>query len=265
MCFFPHVKLQISQSRGPETSNLPENNSTQLICTQQQISFFPSLRRLLPNVPLQTSTPPSPNTQRHKFEPTNPYTLFTPNPVFAPNFTAPISNAPWMRQVSVHNTFQNNNYRVHKAVRSVAAPVLNMHNSPLGQYCVPNMNHWRFLQHIPSIVHQDITTVNSVPPNAQAHIAQAHIAQAHVALCQTSPVFQPTYPYVSPTPLSWSGPQVSAPVPPIPEKAPLIRDLADAIASKKNDPFAKWKRDGMSGMVNSKTRLTRSCSAMTLN
>ena len=32
-----------------------------------------------------------------------------------------------------------------------------------------------------------------------------------------SPVFQPTNPHVGPTPLSWSGPQVSAP-------APLIAD-----------------------------------------
>ena len=56
-----------------------------------------------------------------------------------------------------------------------------------------------------------------------------------------TPVFQPTYPYVGPTPLSWSGPQVSAPAPPIPDNASLVRELADAITSKKNDPLPEWK------------------------
>ena len=56
-----------------------------------------------------------------------------------------------------------------------------------------------------------------------------------------TPVFQPTYPYVGPTPLSWSGPQVSAPAPPIPDNASLIRELADAIKSKNNDPLPEWK------------------------
>ena len=55
------------------------------------------------------------------------------------------------------------------------------------------------------------------------------------------PVSQPTYYYVGPTPLSWSGPQVSAPAPPIPDIASLIRELADAITSKKNDPLPEWK------------------------
>ena len=54
-------------------------------------------------------------------------------------------------------------------------------------------------------------------------------------------VFQPTYPYVGPTPLSMSGPQVSATAPPIPDNASLIRELADAITSKKNDPLPEWK------------------------
>ena len=56
-----------------------------------------------------------------------------------------------------------------------------------------------------------------------------------------TPIFQPTYPYVGPNPLSLSGPQVSAPAPPIPDNASLIRDLADAITSKKNDPLPEWK------------------------
>ena len=38
---FPNAKLQISQSRGPETSSLPKNNSAQRICSRQQINFVP--------------------------------------------------------------------------------------------------------------------------------------------------------------------------------------------------------------------------------
>ena len=56
-----------------------------------------------------------------------------------------------------------------------------------------------------------------------------------------TPVFQPKYPYVGPTPLSWSGPQVSAPVPSIADNASLIRELADAKTRKKNDPLPELK------------------------
>ena len=41
--------------------------------------------------------------------------------------------------------------------------------------------------------------------------------------------------------MSWSGPQLSAPAPPIPDNASLIRELADAITSKKTDPLPEWK------------------------
>ena len=34
---------------------------------------------------------------------------------------------------------------------------------------------------------------------------------------------------------------MSAPVPSIAENASLIRELADAITSKKNDPLTEWK------------------------
>ena len=167
-------------------------------------------------------------------------------------------------------TFQNNNNPVHKAVRSVAAPVPNMPNIPLGQNFVPNMSHWRFPQHRPSIVNQDITTVKSLPPNVHTHIASSSTyvplriyqnspplidmqsplgAQEENPIAITSnvvpglatPVFQPTYPYIGPTPLSSSGPQVSAPAPSTPDNASLIRELADAITSKKNDPLPEWK------------------------
>ena len=38
---FLNAQLQILQSRGPETSSLPENNSAQRICSRRQINFSP--------------------------------------------------------------------------------------------------------------------------------------------------------------------------------------------------------------------------------
>ena len=280
---YPNAQLQISQSRRPETSSLPKNNSAQEICSRQQINFvprapnatlppFPTINHPPPaiNVPLHPSAPPSPNTQQHNSEPARPNDLPIHNPVFAPNLTAPIPHAPLINHPFVNKTFQNNNNRVHKDVRSVAPPVPNMPNIPLGQNFVPNMSHWRFPQHRPSIVNQDTTTVNSLPPNVHTHIAPSSTyvslriyqnspplidmqsplgAQQENPIMTTSnvvpglatPVFQPIYPYIGPTPLSWSVSQVSAPAPPIPANASLIRELADAITSKKNEPLPEWK------------------------
>ena len=104
---FPHAQRQISQSRKPETSSLPEKNSAQLICSRQKINFVsraqnatlpPFLKTNNPataiNVHLHPSAPPSPNTQQHNFEPFHPNYLPIPNPVLAPNHTAPIPIAP---------------------------------------------------------------------------------------------------------------------------------------------------------------------------
>ena len=177
------AQLQFSQARGPETSSLPKNNLAKRICSRQQINFvprapnatlppFPTTNHPAPaiNVPLHPSAPRSPNTQQHKSQPTHFNDLPIANPIFAPNITAPILQSPLINQPLVNNTFQNNNNRVHKVVRPVAPPVPNMRNIPLGQNFVPNMSHWRFAQHRPSIVNHDINTVNSVPPNVQAHI-----------------------------------------------------------------------------------------------
>ena len=232
---------------------------------------FPTTNLSAPaiNVPLHPSAPPSQNTQQHNSEPAHPNDLPIPNPVFAPNLTAPIPHATLVNQPLV-KIFQNNNNRVQKIVRSVAPPVPNMPNIPLGQNFVPNLSHWRFPQHRPSIFNQDTTTVNSLPPNVHIHIAPSSIkfplriyqnspplidmqslsgAQQENLIKTTSnvvpglatPFFQPTYPYVGPTPLSWSGPQVSAPAPPIPDNESLIRELAVAITSKRNDPLPEWK------------------------
>ena len=56
-----------------------------------------------------------------------------------------------------------------------------------------------------------------------------------------TPVFQPTNPYVGPTPLSCSGPQKSAPALSKTDKASFIRELADSRSSKKNDPLPEGK------------------------
>ena len=266
-------------TQGPETSSLPEINSAQRICPRQQINFVPRAPNAIPPpfpttnhpapatiVPLHPSAPPSPIIQQHNSEPTHPNVLPIQNPVFAPNLTAPIPHATLVNPPLVNYTFQNNNNPVHKAVRSVAAPVPNMPNIPFCQNFVPNMSHWRFPQQRPSIVNQDTTTVNSLPPNVHTHIASSStyvplriyqnspplidmqspsVAQQENLITTTinvvaglaTPVFLSTYPCVGPTPLSLSGPQVSAPAPPIPDNASLIREIADALTSKRNDPL----------------------------
>ena len=180
---FPNSKLQISKSRGPETSSVPKNNSAQHLCSRQQINFVPRApNATLPplpttnhpapaiNVPFHPSTPPSANTQQHNSDPTRLNDFPIPIPLFAPNLTAPIPHAPFVNQPRV-KTFQNNNNQVHKVVRSVFPPVPNLPNIPLGQNFLPNMSHWWFQQHRQLIVNQDTTTVNSLPPNVHTHIA----------------------------------------------------------------------------------------------
>ena len=113
------------------------------------LSPFPKTNNPAPviNDPFNPSAPPSLNTQQHNPEPTHPNALPIPNPVFAPNLTAPIPHAPLINQPPFLNTFQNNTSQVLKVVRSVAPPVPNMPNIPFGQNFVPNMGHWRFPQH----------------------------------------------------------------------------------------------------------------------
>ena len=148
----------------PATNFVPGAPNATLSPFQKTNNPVPAL-----NIPLHPSASPSPNTQQHNSEPTHPNALTIPIPVFAPNLTAPISHAPLINQPVVHNSFQNNTNQVQKVVRSVG-PVPNMPNIPPDQNFMPNTSHWRFPQHRPSLVNQDINTVNSVPPNVQAHI-----------------------------------------------------------------------------------------------
>ena len=167
------------------------------MCSRQQINFvlrapnatlppFPTTNHPAPtiNVPLHPSAPPSPYTQQHISETAHPNDLPILNPVFAANLTARIPHSPLINQPPVHNTFKNNTNQVHKVERSVARPVPYIPNIPLGQHfprakyesnipisLVPNMSLRRFAQHRPSLVNQDITTLNNVAPNVQPHIA----------------------------------------------------------------------------------------------
>ena len=115
---FPNAQLQISQSRGPQTSSLLKNNLAQHKCSRQQINFvprapnatlppFPTTNHPAPakSVPLHPSAPASPNTQQHNSEPAHPNELPILKPVFAPNLTARIPHAPLIDQPPVHNTF----------------------------------------------------------------------------------------------------------------------------------------------------------------
>ena len=51
----------------------------------------------------------------------------------------------------------------------------------------------------------------------------------------------PTYGHTAPIPLCWGGPQHPTPPAPAPENAILIKEFADAITKKRNDPLPKWK------------------------
>ena len=81
-----------------------------------------------------------------------------------------------------------------------------------------------------------IATTSNIVPGLATPVFQP--TDPYVA---PTPVVQPTYPYVGLTPLSWKGSQVSATAPPIPDNASLIRELADAITSKGNNPLPEWK------------------------
>ena len=60
---FPNAQLQISQSRGPETSSLPKNNWAQRICSRQQINCVPRApNATLP--PFPTTNHPAPVKKR---------------------------------------------------------------------------------------------------------------------------------------------------------------------------------------------------------
>ena len=113
---------------------LPTTNKFCPQSTKRHSSCFSDKKSLHPNVPLHPSVPPSPNTQQQNSKPARPNDLPIPNPVFAPNLIARVPHAPLINQPLARNPFQNNSNQVHKVVRSVATPVPNIPNIPLGQH-----------------------------------------------------------------------------------------------------------------------------------
>ena len=62
-----------------------------------------------------------------------------------------------------------------------------------------------------------------------------------------TPIFPPTYGATVPNPLCWAGPSHPTPSAPSLDSADLIKQLADAITCKKNDPLHKWKLSQYNG------------------
>ena len=168
------------------------------------------------------------------------------NSVIASNLNPPITYAPLINLPPANSFLNNNNYRVHKILRSVPPLALKPPDMPLGQKFVSKMSHWCFQQHISSIVNQGTTAVNSVPQSVQAYIAPSTTnvllqfyqnwplslvmrspsgiqqenlinAASNVVTGLANPMFQPKYSFVEPIPLSWRSLQVSASAPPLPE------------------------------------------------
>ena len=56
-----------------------------------------------------------------------------------------------------------------------------------------------------------------------------------------TPIIPPTYGATVPNPLCWGGPPHPTPSAPSLDSADLIKQLAEAITCKKNDPLPEWK------------------------
>ena len=62
-----------------------------------------------------------------------------------------------------------------------------------------------------------------------------------------TPIIPPTYRATVPNPLCWGGPPHHTPWAPSLDSADLIKQLADAITCKKNDPLPEWKLSQYNG------------------
>ena len=62
-----------------------------------------------------------------------------------------------------------------------------------------------------------------------------------------TPIIPPTYGATVPNPLCWGGPPHPTPSAPSLDSADLIKQLADAITSKKSDPLPEWKLSQYNG------------------
>ena len=62
-----------------------------------------------------------------------------------------------------------------------------------------------------------------------------------------TPIIPPTYGATVPNPLCWGGPPHPTPSAPSLDSADLIKQLADSITCKKNDPWPGWKLSEYNG------------------
>ena len=62
-----------------------------------------------------------------------------------------------------------------------------------------------------------------------------------------TPIIPPTYGATVPNPLCWGGPPYPTPSAPSLDSADLIKQSAEAITCKKNDPLPEWKLSQYNG------------------
>ena len=135
----------------------------------------------------------------------------------------------------------------------------------------PNPNVWRFPAAVPSnavlLVRTSANLYTAQPaplinPHITTSLRSSHVqaaagAQNYVtsdfmqanpfssstgtAPTFVTPIIPPTYGATVPNPLCWGGPPHPTPSAPSLDSADLIKQLADAITCKKNDPLPEWK------------------------
>ena len=132
----------------------------------------------------------------------------------------------------------------------------------------PDPNVWRFPAAVPSA---NLYTVQPAPlinphistSHCSSHVQTAAVSQNYVtsdfmqanpfssstgtAPTFVTPIIPPTYGATVPNPLCWGGPPHPTPSAPSLDSADLIKQLADAITCKKNDPLPEWKLSQYNG------------------
>ena len=141
----------------------------------------------------------------------------------------------------------------------------------------PDPNVWRFPAAVPSnavplvrtsanlntvlpapLINPHITTshrsshvqATAVPQNyVTSDFMQANpfISSTGIAPTFVTPIIPPTYGATVPNPLCWGGPPHPTPSAPSLDSVDLIKQLAEAITCKKNDPLLEWKLSQYNG------------------
>ena len=141
----------------------------------------------------------------------------------------------------------------------------------------PDLNVWRFPAAVPSNAVPLVRTsanLNTVQPaplinphittsNRSSHVQAAAVPQNYVtsdfmqanpfssstsiAPTFVTPINPPTYGATVPNPLCWGSPPYPTPSAPSLDSADLIKQLAEAINCKKNDPLPEWKLSQYNG------------------